>query len=85
MEAGKGNRIILFRFANTDYYAAPAFRSGYSGSINDTDTYVAQQTVFLDFDIIDLTFNKDGVYTVIPVVASPTDVIKDFDPPCRRI
>lgn len=84
VQAGKGNRVILFRFANTDYYAAPAFRSGYSGSINDTDTYVAQQTVFLDFDIIDLTFNKDGVYTVIPVVASPTDVIKDFDPPAEE-
>ena len=84
LEAGKGNRVVLFRFANTDYYAAPAFRSGYSGSIDNTDTYVAQQTVFLDFDIIDLTFNKDGIYTVIPVVSSPTDIIKDFDPPAEE-
>ena len=37
VEAGKGNRVILFRFANTDYYAAPAFRSGYSGSYDDDD------------------------------------------------
>ena len=84
VEEGKGNRVILFRFANTDYYAAPAFRSGYSGSIHDTDTYVAQQTVFLDFDIIDLTFNKDGVYTVIPAVSSPMDIINDFDPPAEE-
>ena len=83
-ERAKGNRVILFRFANTDYYSAPAFRSGYSGSIDNTDTYVAQQTVFLDFDIIDLTFNKDGVYTVIPVVSSPTDVINGFDPPATE-
>ncbi len=83
-ETAKGNRVILFRFANTDYYSAPAFRSGYSGTIDKTDTYVAQQTVFLDFDIIDLTFNKDGVYRVIPVVSSPTDIVNGFDPPATE-
>ncbi len=80
-ETAKGNKVFLFRFANTDYYTAPAFRSGYSGSILDTDTYVAQQTVFLDFDIIDLTFQKDGVYRVIPVVSDPVDIVNDFTPP----
>ncbi len=84
LETAKGNRIVLFRFANTDYYSAPAFRTGYTGHIDDTDTYVAQQTVFFDFDIIDLTFNKDGVYRVIPVVSSPTDVINGFDPPAQE-
>ncbi len=77
----KGNKVFLFRFATTDYYAAPAFRSGYTGSIQDTDTYVAQQTVFLDFDIIDLTFQKDGVYRVIPVVSSPIDIVNDLEMP----
>ncbi len=83
-ETAKGNRVILFRFANTDYYSAPAFRSGYSGTIDKTDTYVAQQTVFFDFDIIDLTFNKDGVYRVIPVVSSPTDIVNAFEPPATE-
>lgn len=84
-ETKKGNKVVLFRFAQTDYYSAPAMRSGYSGSLDNTDTYVAQQTVFLDFDIIDLTFHKAGVYKVIPIVSSPTDIINGFDPPAREL
>ena len=81
IETLKGNRVILFRFATTDYYCAPCFRTGMSGTIYNTDTYIAQETVFLDFDIIELTFNKDGVYHVIPVVSSPTDIINGFTAP----
>ena len=43
--------------------------------------YVAQQSVFFDFDVIDLTFNKDGVYTVIPVVSDPIDIVNDLTSP----
>ena len=75
-----GNRVVLFRFATTDYYCAPAFTPN-TANINSTDTYVAQQTVFFDFDIIELTFNKDGVYHVIPVVSSPTDIVNGFTAP----
>ena len=79
-EKAKGNRIVLFRFANTDYYAAPAYTS--SGStLADCDTYVAQQSVFLDFDIIELTFNGDGIYYVIPAVSNPIDIVNDITPP----
>jgi len=79
-EVANGNRVILFRFANTDYYCAPAF-TPHTENIMNTDTYVAQQTVFFDFDIIELTFNKDGVYHVIPVVSSPTDIVNGFTQP----
>lgn len=79
-EVASGNRVILFRFANTDYYCAPAF-APHVENIQKTDTYVAQQTVFFDFDIIELTFNKDGVYHVIPVVSSPTDIVNGFTQP----
>ena len=48
--------------------------------IKDT-AYMAQETVFLDFDIIQLTFNRDGVYHVIPVVSSPVDVVGAITPP----
>lgn len=75
-----GNRVVLFRFANTDYYCAPAFTPN-TTNINSTDTYVAQQTVFFDFDIIELTFNKEGVYRVIPVVSSPSDIVNGFTQP----
>lgn len=75
-----GNRVVLFRFANTDYYCAPAFTPN-TANITTTDTYVAQQTVFFDFDIIELTFNKDGVYHVIAAVSSPTDIINGYTAP----
>lgn len=40
-----------------------------------------QETVNLDFDIIDLTFVKEDVKTVIPVVMSPIDIVHDATPP----
>ena len=73
-------KVILFRFANTDYYCEKAIASANGTASRDT-SYIAQQTVFLDFDIIELTFNKDGVYHVIPVVSSPMDIVNSFTPP----
>jgi len=43
--------------------------------------FMAQQDVYLNFDIITLTFEKDEVYHVIPVVSNPIDILGDFDPP----
>ena len=40
-----------------------------------------QETVNLDFDIIDVTCTKDNVETVLPVVSSPIDNIPDGTPP----
>lgn len=76
----KGNHVILFRFANTDYYSNNALMIKKSGS-GSANGYIAQMTCFFDFDIIDLTFNKEGVYTVIPAVSSPVDIINGFNPP----
>ena len=40
------------------------------------------QTVYLDFDVISLTFtDENAVEVVIPVVSSPTDAIGGIDPP----
>lgn len=87
-----GNRVVLFRFANTDYFSAAAgsgtVKGGLFGNSLDVDVtersgtaYIAQETVFFDFDVISLTFNKDGAFLVIPVVASPTDVVSGVTPP----
>ena len=43
--------------------------------------YMAMQNMFIDFDIIDITFCRDGVYTVIPAVSDPIDIIGDVTPP----
>lgn len=47
----------------------------------DTNAYLCQMWVQLDFDIIDLTFTKDNVNTIIPVVMSPMDIAADGTPP----
>lgn len=90
-EKHKKDAVYLFRFAVTDYYAAQATvvtdaewwnpGSWGSGTLDTTSTYMARETVFLDFEIIELTFNKDGDLTVLPVVMSPIDIISGIDPP----
>ena len=47
----------------------------------DTNAYLCQMWVQLDFDIIGLTFTKNGVDTVIPVIMSPMDIAADGTPP----
>ena len=79
----KGERAVLFRFAVTDYYASIADFDQISNADDDfsTDGYVAQETVFLNFDIISLTFRKDGIDSVIACVSDPINIINGFDPP----
>jgi len=79
--------VVLFRFATSDYYSEEVDIMVLDGGFlwNDKyikgEAYIAQESVFFDFDIIQLTFNKDGTYTVIPVVSSPIDVVDDITPP----
>lgn len=75
--------LVMFRFATSDYYAAPVdiYQSDFWGTVHKGQAYVARQSVFFDFDVIDLTFNKDGVYTVIPVVSDPIDIVNDLTSP----
>lgn len=81
----KGNHIILFRFALTDYYTSDVVvnKKLAIGSKNIYDTtYIAQETVFFDFDLIQLTFlNSNGNYTILPVVSNPLDIINDITNP----
>ena len=75
------------RFATSDYYSRAVDiiqpDAGFLGGDKKfkEQAYIAQESVFFDFDIIQLTFNKDEVYTVIPVVSDPIDVINDISTP----
>ncbi len=82
-ELAAGNYPVLFRFAQTDYYACNAyFDSEENKNFTGNDGYVVQETVFLDFDIISLTFRNDKAEeTVIGVVADPIDIINGLDAP----
>lgn len=77
--------VVLFHFATSDYNSVSLRVVDHSVTIGrwywDGQAYKAQQSVFFDFDIIQLTFNKDGVYTVIPVVSSPIDIVNPVTPP----
>ena len=85
------NDIFLLRFAITDYYANMQTvvtdaiwwnpSTWESGTKDKESTYMARETVFLHFDIIELTFKYDDKETVIPVVANPIDHIAGIDPP----
>lgn len=71
----------LFRFATTDYFSGMLSIEKDGKTYGNNTTYMAQETVFLDFDIIELTFHKNGKYTVIPVVSNPIDIIGDITAP----
>lgn len=87
--------VFLLRFAVTDYYSdtvsvvTPAewyevweYLPWADGvNIDRSSTYMSQETVFRQFDIIELTFLKEGKETVIGAVASPVDIIGGIDAP----
>lgn len=75
-----GAKTIVFRFAVTDYFAEEV-NAEIDGKKASGTTYRAEQTVFLDFDIISLTFKKDVDLITIPVVSNPTTIIGGIDAP----
>ncbi len=78
--------VFLLRFAVTDYYSnmADVWDGGFFSSRDDESTYIARETIFLDFDIIELTFLRDTTETIIPVVASPIDVVGGIEAPIEK-
>ena len=75
--------VYLFRFAVTDYYSAKQWvaRSNTDIYSDYGSTYMARESVFLNFDVIALTFHNEGDLTILPVVADPVNIISGIDPP----
>ena len=85
-EKSSDNTIYLFRYMVSDYTSQMAMINKRNEDRTDfkevgENAYFFQQVMNLDFDVIDVTFELDGVYTVIPVVMSPIDIIHDATPP----
>ncbi len=77
---------VLLRFALKDYYASNArydFAEEDAFDMSGNDGYVAQEWVYLDFDILSMAFtNPDGYNkTVIGVVADSIDIINGLTAP----
>ena len=86
------NAVYLFRFDKAKYYSAeasicyPAAGGGLLGyntfKRDSTNAYLFQTPVYINFDIIQLTFrDKETRTTVIPVVMSPIDIVGTAYPP----
>ena len=76
--------VYLFRYQTTDYISQEATcleKSGSRWRERDTNAYFFQETVNLDFDIIDVTFSNGEIATVIPVAMTPIDVVPSPTPP----
>lgn len=81
---GKKEVPYLFRFAVSDYVSRPVTRyvgGALSPDNTYTDTYLAQETVFFDFNIITMTFKGKEDYYTLAVMHTPVDVIAGVEPP----
>lgn len=75
--------IYLFRYQLSDYISQEAtlFKHGFLDRIVDTNAYFCEESIDLDFDIIDVTFSNGERETVIPVAMTPVDFIPNGTPP----
>ena len=80
-ERKKGNRVFLFRFANTEYLSRviDCSENKVFPEMIKEQVMRVYQTVFLDFDVIYLGFGIKNNLTIIPVVSSPVNVIGGVD------
>lgn len=81
--------VYLFRYQTSEYIAQEAALLQKTKNLFgtelwekvDTNAYFFQETVNLDFDIIDVTFSNGETETILPVVSDPIDVLPEATPP----
>ena len=76
---------FIIRFAVTDYYCDDIYICHENSSLGvdyNNGNYYFRDEIFLDFDILSLTWkNKNGVRTVIPVKATSINIVGNVTPP----
>lgn len=86
----RNETVYILRYEQSDYQSREVTEFTYGAlwgkpktKVNkiDSNAYYAQEWLHLDFDIIDVTFTKGDVDTVIGVVSSPKDIVPDITPP----
>ena len=77
----ENSTVYLFRYMTSEYVAEEASLVKIKGERIDTNAYFFKETINLKFDIIDLTFTRNGVRTVIPTIMTPIDIIYESTPP----
>lgn len=76
--------IYIMRFAISEYWRQPTYITE-PGYYNEKDVgykgYFAQETAYLDFDILDFEYVKNDESVIVPVKMSPIDIFSEFTPP----
>lgn len=83
--AAEDKTVFLFRFDTSDYIdddviAVPSEDEFYAGwNVVYSQAY-RQETIYLGFDIISLTFRDGDNLTIIPAVSNPVDIVTESSP-----
>lgn len=78
----KGETVYLFRYDVSDYLCEEVnIYDKFDATEVSTNGYFFQMKAHLGFDIIDVTFEKNGVETVVDVVMDPINIFDDATPP----
>ena len=88
-EIAAGRVVVHFRFACTEYYTKFANITTDDNttrrSVDNTSAFFAEENVFLNFDVLSLTFRNDnGAYRIIPVINDPIDIISGIVGPVEQ-
>lgn len=81
--------LVLFHFDTSDYFAVEVECNSYLTDGEEVCVYgepgfVAKETVYMDFDLIDLTFQNNGDYVTLACVSNPIHVISDLQTPDEK-
>lgn len=75
-------KTYILRFDSTPYYSANIWDKKITDlTATGVDGYVFQEYVYLDFDIIDFHFDKDGIDHIVACVSNPIDIVSPGEAP----
>lgn len=66
--------LMILHFASCDYNAIPV-SAKYSSFRTEKDLYACREQLYMGFDILQITCEKNGENVVVPVAATPVNVI----------
>ena len=69
------------RFAISEYWRQPTYITKLGEYRENNEGYFAQETAYLDFDILDFEYVKNDKSYIVPVSMSPIDIFSEFTPP----
>lgn len=75
-------QLMLLHFDQSQYFSDYVHEADAAlDFLNDEVGFVARENIYMDFDILDLSFEGDGENIIIPVAASPINVISPLQSP----